>query len=49
MDAHNPPTRPEHSEAYWRTTKWIILALTALMFITIARAVAVVFRVVAWS
>lgn len=44
-----PRTRPEHSETYWRAMKWIILALTVLMFIAIAIATAVVLRVVAWN
>jgi hypothetical protein len=44
----NPPTRPEHSEAYWQAIKWVIIALAVLMVIALALAVIVLLRVIPW-
>jgi hypothetical protein len=44
-----PATRPEHSEAYWQTMKYVIIGLGALMVVAIALAVVVVLRIVPWS
>ena len=44
-----PATRPEHSEAYWRTAKYVILGLAFLMGIAILLAVIVLFQIVPWS
>ena len=44
----NPPTRPEHSEAYWQAIKYVIIALGALMVIALVLAVIVLLRVIPW-
>jgi hypothetical protein len=44
MPKPNPPTRPEHSEAYWRIAKYVIIALTVLMGVALALAVIAVLR-----
>lgn len=44
-----PPTRPEHSEAYWQTAKYVIIGLAALMVIALALAVIVLLGIVPWS
>jgi hypothetical protein len=44
-----PPTRPEHSEAYWNAMKYIILALTGLMVLALVLAVVVALRGLPWS
>jgi hypothetical protein len=44
-----PATRPEHSEAYWQTMKYVIIGLAVLMVIAIVFAVIVVLRVIPWS
>jgi hypothetical protein len=45
----SPPTRPEHSEAYWQAIQYVILGLGALMVLALVLAVMVVLRVVPWS
>ncbi len=44
-----PPTRPEHSEAYWQAIKYVIVGLAALMTVALALAVIVLLRVIPWS
>lgn len=43
------PTRPEHSEVYWQTTKYVIIALTGLMIVALILALVVVLRLVPWN
>ena len=44
-----PATRPEHSEAYWQTMKYVIIGLAALMILVLILAVIVVLRIIPWS
>ncbi len=44
-----PVTRPEHSEAYWQTAKYIIIGLTVLMVGAIVLAIFVALRIIPWS
>ncbi len=44
-----PTTRPEHSEAYWQTMKYVILGLGVLMVIALILAVVVILRIIPWS
>ncbi len=44
-----PATHPEHSEAYWQTAKYLIIALAVLMVLAVVLAVIVALRVVPWS
>ncbi len=44
-----PATRPEHSEVYWRTAKYLILGLVALLVIVLVLAVVILLRVAPWS
>ena len=43
-----PATRPEHSEAYWQTAKYLILGLGALMVLALVLAVVVALRIIPW-
>ncbi len=45
----SPPTRPEHSEAYWQTMKYVIIGLGMLMVIALILAVVVVLRIIPWN
>ncbi len=44
-----PPTRPEHSEAYWQVMRYVIIGLVVLMTIALVLAVIVLLRVIPWS
>lgn len=44
-----PPTRPEHSEAYWQTAKYVIVGLAVLMVVALILAVVVLFQIVPWT
>ncbi len=43
-----PPTRPEHSEAYWQTAKYVILGLAVLMVVALILAIVVLLGVIPW-
>ncbi len=43
-----PATRPEHSEAYWQSMKYLILGLGGLMIIALGLAIIIIFRVIPW-
>lgn len=43
-----PATRPEHSEAYWQTAKYLILGLGILMVLALVLAVVVALRLIPW-
>jgi len=47
--SQSKPTRPEHSEAYWQTMKYVIIALTGLMIVALILALIVVLRLIPWS
>ncbi len=44
-----PPTRPEHSEAYWQAMKYVIIGLSGLMILALVLAVIVLLQIVPWS
>jgi hypothetical protein len=50
MSEHSrPPTRPEHSEAYWQTIKYVIIGLAALMIVAVILAIIVLLQVIPWN
>ncbi len=48
-EGSRPPTRPEHSEAYWQTMKYAIIGLAILMVLALVLAVIVLVGVIPWS